>query len=666
MNLRRLLTLGSAAALLSTLLLATVGAGVALADTYNSPAHVTTTGDNTLVWTGQGTTNGELNSVQCSGDTPNPGDLLWIFTTDGYTLGSPDPVLTVNGTDYAGTNFGGSWHFVTSGESPDPALTDASVDFNVDSLGGGNLVLTISHGCPAEEAAIADIVTEVHDAAHNDITGDEIDLGSTVHDSATLTWDPSSASVPAGSTVTFYFFSGVPDTLEGPCTADPAAADDSEQFVLDGTETTPYSIDDALSQGPLGAGDYYYFAQFISADTDVMTNATSPCEPFSVAMGTTETVTELHLGATDSGAPVVVPLDSSVDLGSTLHDSATVTGSSSEIDPTGDVQFWFFQNDECDGDGVDAGLVTLVDGVADPSDAFGPLEAGDYSFIAEYLGDENYQGSTSDCEPFHVNKGDTETVTSVVREDTGEDVPLGGEIPIGTSVHDTATVGPKVDDISLAATDGLTYYFYENGTCSGEAAWSETVDVDADGVAEDSSSTGPLGPGHYSFNAEYWGNDNYNPSGLSGCEPFAVFNAPLTPGYWKNHLAPTGTAGCIGLPDGTGCSNNGPWTSDYLPQTLGAYSVDTIGEAAAVFAAMNCSKTSSALNCLAGHLLAAKLNVANGSNPCIQATIDAADAFLTARGYHGPDTYTLTPAQRATALSLKSALDTYNNGGGCP
>ena len=94
----RFLVLLSAAALLSTMLLSTVGAGIALAGTYFSPAHVTTTGGNTLNWTGQGTLDGDVSSAQCSGDTPNPGDLLWIFTTDGYTL-SGTPVLHVdNGT----------------------------------------------------------------------------------------------------------------------------------------------------------------------------------------------------------------------------------------------------------------------------------------------------------------------------------------------------------------------------------------------------------------------------------------------------------------------------------------------------------------------------------------------------------------------------------------
>jgi hypothetical protein len=36
------------------------------------------------------------------------------------------------------------------------------------------------------------------------------------------------------------------------------------------------------------------------------------------------------------------------------------------------------------------------------------------------------------------------------------------------------------------------------------------------------------------------------------------FNAPLTIGYWKTHLAPNGTPGCTGFPNGTGCSKNGP------------------------------------------------------------------------------------------------------------
>jgi hypothetical protein len=48
-----------------------------------------------------------------------------------------------------------------------------------------------------------------------------------------------------------------------------------------------------------------------------------------------------------------------------------------------------------------------------------------------------------------------------------------------------------------------------------------------------------------------------------------AYQAPLTIGYWGNHLAPTGTAGCTGLPSGTGCRNHGPGASKYLTQPLG-------------------------------------------------------------------------------------------------
>ena len=152
-----------------------------------------------------------------------------------------------------------------------------------------------------------------------------------------------------------------------------------------------------------------------------------------------------------------------------------------------------------------------------------------------------------------------------------------------------------------------------------------------------------------------------------------AFQAPLTIGYWGNHLAPNGTSGCTGLPNGTGCSSNGPWANHYLPQPLGGYSVTTFQTVAKVIAANNCSNaTTSAQNavgCLAAQLLAAELNVAFGSNTCIITNangINAANAFLTGISYAGPTgTYPLTTAQRNTALTLKNELVNYNQGGGC-
>ena len=111
----------------------------------------------------------------------------------------------------------------------------------------------------------------------------------------------------------------------------------------------------------------------------------------------------------------------------------------------------------------------------------------------------------------------------------------------------------------------------------------------------------------------------------------------FTPGFWKNHQAAT---------------------SALLPQMLGGYTVSTFAQAKAIFDAMKCSD---AVNCLAGHLLAAQLDVANGSSICITGVIFQANQFLTNVGYAGPGSYTLTAAQRARAISLAQALDNYTN-----
>lgn len=167
------------------------------------------------------------------------------------------------------------------------------------------------------------------------------------------------------------------------------------------------------------------------------------------------------------------------------------------------------------------------------------------------------------------------------------------------------------------------------------------------------------------------------------------FSARLTPGYWKNHLGPLSACTGLRLPLGTSCGSNGPWTNSYLPRPLGAYSVNTVLKAASVFALMNCSNTGSvsqqnqnAIGCLTGHLLASELNVANGGNPCINTVIAKANTFLTnppattvvfggysatSINYIGPSaTYSgIGTAQRNLAIALKTAFDSYNNGGYC-
>jgi hypothetical protein len=166
--------------------------------------------------------------------------------------------------------------------------------------------------------------------------------------------------------------------------------------------------------------------------------------------------------------------------------------------------------------------------------------------------------------------------------------------------------------------------------------------------------------------------DNSTPSTSGHADASATvcaFNAPLTIGYWKTHMYQCPARTKTGT---NGCNTSPPFTVQYLPQTLGSYTVSAANNGAtalAIFNANNCSNASgssqNAVGCLAAQLLAAKLNIAHGSNPaCISSTITAADAFLTSIGYAGPTvSYTLTSAQRATAVSLANTLNNYNNNG---
>ncbi|HET7530771.1 MAG TPA: hypothetical protein VFJ98_07405 [Mycobacteriales bacterium] len=140
-------------------------------------------------------------------------------------------------------------------------------------------------------------------------------------------------------------------------------------------------------------------------------------------------------------------------------------------------------------------------------------------------------------------------------------------------------------------------------------------------------------------------NDRLGPLTVAGCST-QTGASPLTPGYWKNHQAKT---------------------TALLPQSLGGYTVDTFAKAQAVFGAMNCGSSTDqgAIGCLAGHLLATELNLANGSSSSISPAVAQANQVLTNVGYAGPGAALGNPGayDRGLAVSLKTQLDTYNNGG---
>src|SRR5262245_24923411 len=148
------------------------------------------------------------------------------------------------------------------------------------------------------------------------------------------------------------------------------------------------------ASGALAAGNYAFRAHYNGDD-----NFDASTDPKRVVQGkraASSTARELHNDANEA----VIPVDPPVVLSTSVHDKATVGDENTAFDPTGDVTFTFFTDGTCEGEGVGKGTVALVAGVAHPSQASGALAAGNYAFQAHYNGDDNFDASTSRCEPF--------------------------------------------------------------------------------------------------------------------------------------------------------------------------------------------------------------------------------------------------------------------------
>ena len=453
--------------------------------------------------------------------------------------------------------------------------------------------------------------------------------GDTLQDTATLT-----GSNAATGTITFDLY-----PPSDPLCQSTAVYEENVPVNGDGGYAT------TVGYVSLTTGTYNWIATY-NGDAN-NTPATSACgeEAFVVAAAASTVLTTIEDSATDTAVGAHIP------LGSSIHDKAVVTATDSPFVPQGTVDFHFYSSIDCGqaipetpADELAVGLD--VTGTAE-STSKGPLGAGSYSYLDHYNSSDLNKWTDGDatCESVTVDKGNTTTVTAV-KNAAGTTITT---VPVGSSVHDSVTVGGAVTGIPLTGT--VAYSFSTNG-CTGPF-----TAFDTEPVGTNSKATGPLGPGNYAFQASYSGDSNY--IGSAGvCEPFSVFNPPLTPGYWKTHQAQTTallTANCI---------------------KLGNYGCVTWTQASAIFNGMNCSNTSgqNSIGCLAGHLLATKLNLANGSNTCISPAVARADSFLshgTVDGvvgvtYVGPSgNLTLSAAQRAEAITLKNPLDSYNNGLGC-
>lgn len=247
----------------------------------------------------------------------------------------------------------------------------------------------------------------------------------------------------------------------------------------------------------LPVGEHEVTATY-SGNDDV---APSTSEPVTVAVAQIVTSTTLDANPTPGVYGEEVVLTASID-----H----ATG-------TGEVDFI--------ADGHSLGVVSLSDGTA--SLPVSGLLAGDYEITAEYSGDENHTGSTSDPVTVTVSQAATTTQLTIQPE----------TVTVGGAVELTATVlgGDPTGDVD----------FFADGQSLGVASL-------VDGTARIAVSDLPAGTHHLS--AEYSGDENHAPS-VTVTSTFTVEAKAVEPGPGKDEtgaarrdtadakLASTGSSG---------------------------------------------------------------------------------------------------------------------------
>ena len=308
------------------------------------------------------------------------------------------------------------------------------------------------------------------------LSASTVNIGDSMHDSATLT----GATSDAGGTVTYSAYAGA-----NTCTG---------TDLLNSTKTVTNGIvpdSDPISFNTAGT---YSFQAVYSGDSN-NNGASSVCSTEQLLVKASPSITTT-LSAT------------SVDVGSTVHDSAALSGATS--DAGGTVTYTVYTNNTCTADARDAGTVTVTNGVVPNSNGLAFNTAGTFYWQAVYSGDTNNNGATSVCtdETLVVNKLQP-SVTTAQNLIPNDDFTLSGAFgtPGGT----------------------ITFNLYapSDATCSGTPALTQTVNVNGNGTYSTTNTTFIASTeGTWRWESTYSGDGNNHPVTSScGTERFTIANS---------------------------------------------------------------------------------------------------------------------------------------------
>jgi hypothetical protein len=196
----------------------------------------------------------------------------------------------------------------------------------------------------------------------------------------------------------------------------------------------------------------------------------------------------------------------SVDVGSSVYDTATLTGATA--DASGTVAYTAYTDSSCTLGAQDAGALKAVTaGVVTQSNALTFTSPGTFYWQAVYSGDTKNFGATSSC--------------------SAEVLTVGKKSPTATTAQ---TLRPN-DSFALSggynATGNVTFSLFAPGdpTCAGTPAYTETVALASDAAATTNTTFFASAEGTWKWKVVYVGDANNNGRTLGcGVEQFTIDN----------------------------------------------------------------------------------------------------------------------------------------------
>ncbi len=309
------------------------------------------------------------------------------------------------------------------------------------------------------------------------LSDNTVSVGDSVHDSATLT----GATADAGGTVTYTVYSN------NTCTQNPVDA---------GTKTVTNGIVPDSNGVTFNSAGTFFWQAVYSGDAN-NNPATSDCTSEKLVVKTKPTIS-----TSLSASPV--------NIGDSVHDSATLTGATA--DAGGTVTYTVYTDNTCTQNPRDAGTKTVTNGNVPDSNTLTFDHAGTFFWQAVYSGDANNNGATSDC--------------------TSEKLVVNPNTPgISTAQHlipnDDATITGATSD----AGGNITFNLYSPGdtTCSGPVAFTQQVTVAGNGTYK-TTNTGANAfvasdEGTWRWQVTYSGDaNNVGTTSACGVENFTITN----------------------------------------------------------------------------------------------------------------------------------------------